>query len=225
MRVFWEVLQPVVRAAVDFVYPPACLVCEQRMDSNHRLVCSTCWAGLPRIGTADETPPEVRPWFELVAVWEYSEAVQEIIHHMKYFGKRALTGPMGEAMAQAIMAAGIRADVIVPVPLHKRRLRERGYNQSLLLSQAMGRVLGLPVAEMLQRIRYTRPQSALGPEERRKNVLGAFKWVGGEDLVGKVVLLVDDVFTTGSTLRVCAEELLGAKSKKIIAVTAAKALA
>jgi ComF family protein len=99
-------------------------------------------------------------------------------------------------------------DVVIPVPLHKQRLKERGFNQSLLLAREVARVFGLEVDyRSLKRIRPTRPQVDLKPDERKKNVKGAFDVKSPERVRGRRVLLVDDVFTTGATVSECARVL------------------
>jgi len=115
------------------------------------------------------------------------------------------------------------ADVIVPVPLHARRLRERGYNQAALLARELGKGVGLPVLEnALIRVRDTSPQVDLGAEERRENVRGAFH-LPDDRLVGKSVLLVDDVYTTGATLEACSLALKQRGVRAAWALTLARA--
>jgi ComF family protein len=109
------------------------------------------------------------------------------------------------------------ADVIVPVPLHTRRLRERGYNQAALLARELGKGVGLPVLEdAVARVRYTSPQVDLNAEERKENVQGAFH-CPTDRVAGKSVLLVDDVYTTGATLEACS---LALKQRGVLTVWA-----
>ena len=111
--------------------------------------------------------------------------------------------------------------VIVPVPLHSRRLRERGFNQSMYLAQALSKITKFPVSNILQRTRYTTPQAQLSAKERTKNIIGAFG-NGKKVLWPKSVILVDDVITTGSTIAECAAILRKNGVRKITAVALAK---
>jgi len=125
------------------------------------------------------------------------------IHRFKYSNMRLLAAPLGQLMSQYLLRNQLPVDVIVPVPLHPHRLRERGYNQAALLAKEMEKALGLPLLEdALVRVRSTIPQVGLSARERRDNVRGAFHWAD-RSLEGQRILLVDDVCTTGATLEAC----------------------
>ncbi len=114
--------------------------------------------------------------------------------------------------------------VFVPVPLHRKRRRERGFNQAEALASALGRLTGRPVEKRaLRRVADIPPQTTMGRAERMANVRGAFRVVRPERIRGRVVVLVDDVFTTGSTLGECARELRGAGAADVRALTVARA--
>ncbi|MFQ5823798.1 MAG: ComF family protein [bacterium] len=231
---FYKSFSPYIEAVLNFIYPPFCIICDVRLDSGSELICEQCWNCLPRINHSIENKlnisnknskiPEVSC---VISVWEYSDEVQKIIHEMKYFKKQSLAGLMGDEMAKLVLADRVysSADLIIPVPLHKTRLRERGFNQSILLSNRIATISKIPVERnVLKRIRYTKPQSKLGAVEREKNVQGAFEVTESNSLIDKQVILVDDVLTTGSTIRACAKVLIQAGVSKILAITAAKAI-
>ncbi|HCA78588.1 MAG TPA: hypothetical protein DEP53_02525, partial [Bacteroidetes bacterium] len=112
-------------------------------------------------------------------------------------------------------------DAVVPVPLHKRKLRERGFNQSLLIARGISGVLGIPVrADLVRRTRWTQTQTALSKEERKQNVEDAFE-CGETNLQGLCVIVVDDVITTGATIEAVARALEASKAKTVIAASAA----
>lgn len=112
-------------------------------------------------------------------------------------------------------------DGIVPVPLHRRRLWERGFNQSFLLARYLSKKFGMPLLGGVERVRPTLPQVGLSYEERGKNLKNAFKVINPRDLVNKEILIVDDVFTSGSTVESLAKTLLKAGSTKVMVLTCA----
>jgi ComF family protein len=114
-------------------------------------------------------------------------------------------------------------DLVVPVPLHSRRLRERGFNQSLLLARQVSKRRSIPLNfTALDRIRQTRPQTRLSGPERHKNVRGAFEVNAPGAVAGRKILLIDDVFTTGATIQECTESLLDAGAKEVHVLTLAR---
>ncbi len=225
----------VLSATLDLLFPRRCVGCEEEGS----FLCGRCEASLPRLappfcrqcaqplassdlcGRCRETP---LPCLEGIrAPYLMEGTVRDCVHRLKYQDFRALGGVLGELLAAYASELSLPASVLVPVPLHPRRLRARGYNQSALLARTMGRQMGLPVAERaLRRSRAAPPQARSSDmEERRRNVEGSFSVRDGS-LAGSHVLLVDDVCTTGSTLSACAAALKAAGVSSVWAVTAAR---
>jgi ComF family protein len=153
--------------------------------------------------------------------------VREAIHALKFRGHRALARPLADLVAEApppgLPVAGV--DLLVPVPLHPQRRAQRGFNQAELLARRLARRWGKPHrADVLARVRLTRPQTELAPEERRANVRGAFLVRRPELVAGRHVLLVDDVLTTGATVEACVLALREAGAGPVGVVTVARAL-
>ena len=216
------------RACLDFVYPPFCFFCDQRLSGEELFICTDCWSNLPVLKSTLAKPENSGKYhfIEALAVWEYGDNVDIIIHHFKYYGKTKIGRVLGRKMGTLAdeIPGYANSDCLIPVPLHRRKYRERGFNQSRILADAVGKVLNIPVlCNVLKRIRYTKPQASLNKTKRAKNVANAFKVVDLKAVSEKQVILIDDVFTTGSTLNVCAKELLQAGAAKVRVLTVARA--
>ncbi len=140
----------------------------------------------------------------LLYVFDYGGVVRKMIHNFKYNDMPYLGAYMAAKMHERLLELRVDFDLITFVPVHENRLRWRGFDQAEMLAGYLSAQTGVPYQKLLSRTRDTVPQFDLGREERKKNVKGAFCAAGPLDLAGKKVLLVDDVCTTGSTLRECA---------------------
>jgi ComF family protein len=150
------------------------------------------------------------------------DVLRDAIHRLKYTGRTALAAPLGGLMAAYWVQHPMPIDVVVPVPLHPTRLRDRGYNQAALLAREMAHRVGLVVDERaLIRRRATAPQVELNAQQRSENVRRAFR-CSGNSLAGKRTLLVDDVCTTGATLEACAMALYEGGARGVRALTLAR---
>jgi ComF family protein len=157
------------------------------------------------------------------AAYFENNPIRPAIHFLKYRNHKAIAAILGQIMVDVCQKYGLEAHMIVPVPLHTARLRERGYNQCELLAREVGTLLNLPVdTNSLQRIRHTKSQMKLGATERHQNVIDAFA-CRDQALLGQTVLLIDDVCTTGSTLDACACALKQAGVISVWGITLAKA--
>jgi ComF family protein len=151
----------------------------------------------------------------------FDEELRQLVHRFKYDGKFQLDQALGKLLLQTLPEASA-FDLMAPVPLHGGRLRERGYNQALLLARVLGRRTGKVVLpRLLRRIRATPPQQGLTAEARRRNLQGAFALTGKLD--GQRVLLVDDVLTTGATVRECGRVLLAGGAAEVQVAVLARA--
>ncbi|MBN1921395.1 MAG: ComF family protein [Anaerolineae bacterium] len=168
-----------------------------------------------------EHPLQVNP---VRSAFLFEEPIRSAIHALKYRGGVQVIDALAEPLKKAWCSLDMTSDLLIPVPLHKRREARRGYNQALVLAHALGAQLNLPTASRaLQRVRDTASQTRLNREARRQNVADAFAVFPGLDLTGLVVTLVDDVATTGATLNACAVVLLEAGAKAVNAFTLARA--
>lgn len=193
---------------LDLLFPPRCPGCRARGF----LVCPRCLdrcRGL-RLDT-DTGAGRAAPNALLTTVrgaYQYDDPLRAAIHTFKYRRRRSMAGPLGELLLEALPEEAFRCDAIMAVPLHPSRLRERGFNQSALLAEALAVLLNKPVLTALERTRATAQQVGKDRRERESNVQGAFAWRGSPPPV--TVMLVDDVLSTGATMRACARALRGA---------------
>ena len=236
---------------MDIIYPPRCHFCmdflrEGGSSENQRVlpVCPACFKGLAEITSPlcklcgrpfqdgidqDHFCEEClrrRPFFDRAgAPYLYEGPMMNAIHQFKYEGKTSLSGSLGPLLAAfAGTWLNLRDGfLIMPVPLHPRRLRERGFNQSLLLARHLASSLDSELDFLsLRRIRYTQPQTGLKSTERRKNVRRAFEVSDPKAVKGQTLILVDDVATTGNTLNESARVLRRAGAEKVYGLVLAR---
>ncbi len=229
------------RSLLDFVFPPHCCVCESYLEEDEHVVCKGCWGGMELIDRgfcrrcgaplAESVSPcqwcQKREFnFSGVRILSiFVGKTQDIIHQFKYSGKKSIGRRLGGMLAELLRDDDrmIKADMIVPVPLHRSRKRERGYNQSQIIAQSLGDALKIEVREdILTRWKWTKVQTKLDPIQRIENVDGAFRVVKAEDLKDKKVVLVDDVLTTGATANSCANTLTEGGAKSVFVAVAAR---
>jgi len=219
---------------LDLLFPPRCIVCRR----PGTWLCEGCLSSLPYIGDpfCQRCGMPLREGRLCVrcrcrplrvegirSVFLFEGPVRVAVHRLKYRGRRSLAEPLGALMADWWAQHPAEIDLVVPVPLHPRRLRQRGYNQAALLAAVLAGRIQQPLAEgVLFRVRYTRPQMELKEVERRRNVRGAFRGRDGT-VRGRRILLVDDVCTTGATLEACADALRKAGAAEVWALTLARA--
>jgi ComF family protein len=169
-----------------------------------------------------------RKYFTMArALGAFEGSLQVAIHRWKYEGKTHLTPFFAEWMAEGLNRywEPHSLDFLIPVPLHAQRLRERGFNQALLLAKELSRRTAIPYFKtILKKKKSTLPQVNLSGVEREKGLRGAFQVVEKEELLGKSVLLVDDVYTTGATVNECSKVLVKGGARKVGVLTLAHAL-
>lgn len=198
----------------DILYPKRCVRCA----SSGSWVCASCLASCVRVDSL--TIGAVPNLTATYAVYAYTDTIRELVHEFKYRGVFSI----GKWMAQQIapLVSQDSYSVIVPVPMHRKRRRYRGYNQSEVIGRYLSNFTSIPMRGVLSRTRITSPQYMLNGEERWRNVQGAF--VANVKLSGDLVLLVDDVLTTGATLSECAKVLLESGAKDVHGAVFARAL-
>lgn len=247
-RTHGSLLSGWLRRGLDLLFPPRCVACSKvgnwlcaTCQSSIELVsppiCSLCGRSLLQSAQADPGAGEFLSTEDLCArcriepiqldgirsVAVHGGALRQAIHHLKYHHRHELAVTLGQMLFIYWKKVDLAAELVVPVPLHANRRKERGYNQAALLARVLTERASLALNEThLIRTRATPPQVGLGARERKTNVQDAFAWAGPRlDSIG--VLLVDDVCTTGATLEACALALRQAGAESVWALTLARA--
>ena len=203
----WEALEA-------FAFPQQCRGCGLQVARGH-LLCAGCWRRVPECGLelcvrclvreADPAGCTRHHGFAARAARLYDERMAAVVHAFKFEGRLDLAPVLAGTMAEVVRAI---PDLVIAVPLHPSRERERGFNHAALLAVELAERIGVPfLVGGLVRVRPTRPQARLAAERRRLNLAGAFRVPTPRALAGRSVLVVDDVVTTGATLEACLEEL------------------
>lgn len=215
-------------AALDLAFPATCSGCRREGEP----LCSGCRpaldarlelpGGVP-IGLPADIPA---PLLQIEWCAPFAGPVRAALHDLKYASERRLAEPLGAAVALRWAKVGVGASLIVPVPVHAERERQRGYDQAALIAAVAGRHLDLPVVRAIERARATTAQFELGRDQRTANVHGAFRLRSGarhaRAIRDRWILLVDDVVTTGSTLAACANILVASGALAVSAITVAR---
>ncbi|MCX7624899.1 MAG: ComF family protein [Candidatus Sumerlaeaceae bacterium] len=229
---------------LDVLFPRICCGCDERILEKGRIVCKDCERAMrplqlplcPRCGEEDSQAaaagkcpscPRGTIYFEAArAATVYEGPALQILERLKYRARSEYAEVIIPFLTRAAKQYydNIKIDSVVPVPLHRTRQRERGYNQSELLARGLGTALAIPVIpNMLRRVRHTPSQTHLDRRERAENVKGAFVAVNPATVGNKVILLIDDVYTTGATLNECARVLRHAGADAIYALSFCRA--
>jgi ComF family protein len=207
---------PRCQGKLNPVYEPLCEKCgipfSTENGSNH--ICGSCLASQP-------------PYAAARAAFSFEGIIKELVYDFKYVKRVQCCRTLGHLVVQQLtpFISDVGPDLLVPVPLHPKRLRQRSFNQALLLGEVLAGKWCLPVDRSnLRRIRWTAPQINLSAAQRARNVQGAFAVTHPDALAGKRVVLVDDVFTTGSTVAECSRALLSGGAGAVFVATAARAV-
>lgn len=217
----------------DFFLPRICPCCKSRLSVSEECICSRCFNNI-KIAEDKLLKVEYERDFKSKSyisdftsafVFEKDKELQTLVHELKY-NKRFLNGVfLGKQIAglRKELIQNWNIDLIIPIPLHKLKLAERGYNQAYYISQGLSKKLNIPLNKtIIKRKKFTKTQTKLTRKEREENLTGAFKLSGRSKILDtKNVLIIDDVITTGATTNECAKVLLSAGVKKVYAASVA----
>ncbi len=228
-----------VKRFLRWLYPPKCAFCDKVVENERFSVCEECLSALPfnhrackECGTPLDTVygdllcpncrKKRRKVKKVYVPLIYKDRVREGILGFKFRGKKGRSVTFAAFIFLKLKEENApRPDLITYMPMHFIRLGQRGYNQAHLLAKALGEMLGVPAVKTLRKIKHTKPQSKMRGRERRYNLDGAIRPYRPENFIGKTVLLIDDVTTTGQSLETCAKALRYAGAKEIYAATVA----
>jgi len=229
-----------VEPVLAVVFPARCAACSEPLAEPGRgSLCEACWRRLPRhsgrpcacgfpVPRAGERCGRCRrglsPLTRGASLGPWEGPLRTAVAELKYRGRRRMAGRLAALLLERPEVSELLVDaLLVPVPLHPRRRAERGYNQAELLARALATRSNAPLAPgLLTRRRDTPRQTGLAAAQRRRNVRGAFVVPRPDRVAGRVLVLVDDVYTTGATLRACAEALRGAGAAEVRVLTLAR---
>lgn len=228
LRVWWHDF-------VNLVFPAYCLGCEQGLESREELICTVCRARLPVTNYHEQPENEVQEKFvgripihsaQAYLYFQKRGLTQRLIHRLKYENYPEIALLLGRWYGGQLCRTPLpqKLDWIAPVPLHPRKQRERGYNQSDGFAEGLSEILEVPwKPDLLRRTAHRKSQTRKGALGRLQNVERLFVASAPQELSGKHVLIVDDVLTTGATLESCAQAALDAGARKVSLATIAYA--
>ena len=234
-----------LKSIIDFIFPPICSICGKPFSAEKEVViCTYCLSQIKYIGNplcskcgkpfysellADHLCGDClagkRYFNRARAMGYYDGILRKAIHLLKYKLKNNLAFSLGNLMADRMQyfLNGVTYHLIIPVPLHTKRLRERGFNQALLLSRLISKKYKIPLDGCtLIRKRQTKPQVGLSEQDRKDNVKGSFLLLKGDKVLDRDILLVDDVYTSGNTVEECSKVLIKAGAHKVDVLTLAR---
>ncbi|MBU1066149.1 ComF family protein [bacterium] len=195
----------------SLLFPAICIVCDQRIDEPNTVVCHNCWSDLKVLSTDIVKMKQIPEQLDtILPVFEFNDTIQKIIHGLKYSGYKSSGVHLGRLMAAQLPQDFLVKDtVLMPVPLHPLKKRERGYNQSMYIARGIAEISGNIIRDnVLNRVKNTVTQTHLDAHERHANMQNAFAVNRSCDLSGIYsIVLIDDVFTTGATMNAAATVL------------------
>lgn len=235
-----KVLNNLVKSFDDTLFPGyRCYICGRESEDLSLHLCERCKKNFPFISgnvcvvcgmpildgnILCDTCKETRYYFdEARASFLYDKFSHALLYKLKYSGAKYIAELFGELIFEVYKSWNIAVDFCIPVPLHYKRERNRGYNQSLLIANRFSELSGVPVRDdLIERVKETRNQTKLSRMERMTNLKGIFEYVSEDKITGKNILIIDDVFTTGATTNEIAKVLRKHRPAKIFVLTAGK---
>jgi competence protein ComFC len=200
---------------LNLIFPPRCEICRK---GSEEALCSECFKQIKFM----------KPHLGIYSVSVYEGPLRTAIHRFKFKKRKNLAEPLGIILVKYLSHSPMldmnELEVIIPVPLHKKRERQRGFNQAKLLAEILGRYYDKPVVSALERVKNTKAQFDLPRDERFNNISGAFKVSDPKSVYNKRILLLDDIYTTGATIAECSKALKIAGARRVEVLTLSRAV-
>lgn len=210
---------------LNLLFPPVCVHCGKRIARQDDFVCQPCLNKIEYLVPVI-TKVEGLSYEYLISIAKYREVIVSIVHNLKFYDFSSISDLIAKLIYERIKKLKLLLDenMIIDVPLHSIRKKERGYNQATLISQKLATLLNCEYrGDIIKRVSNTASQATLKHEDRAKNIKQAFKLKKNINLNNKTIILLDDVFTTGSTVEECCKVLKKTTPKRIIVLTLGKA--
>lgn len=235
IQAFVKLVPSLLRPFVDFIFPAVCLSCFRLLTEREKHICESCWKSIPRISSRHPLFCETKDKLldsqlvdGLISVFLFEKqgVFQNLAHALKYDGFESIGRMLGRELGRAIHSARFPGDILIPIPLHEAKFRERGFNQAEAIARGVSDITGLEVGtDLVFRRIATKTQTKLSVSERRDNMEGAFETARKQRslLWGRACIVIDDVITTGATIVSCAKTLHEAGASRIVAASAALA--
>ncbi len=200
----------VIKGGIELLFPPLCFNCNEKLAGDEKVICTKCWLEIALLPDEILSKKHRGDAIDrLDSLWLFDETFQKIVHLLKYSNCRSIGVQIGRFMGNYLKEkslADFENSVLVPVPLHAVKKRERWYNQAELIARGISEVTGIEVdTKLVRRVKNTATQTKMNREERIENMKNAFAAVGKID--NKTVIIIDDVYTTGTTINSVAEEI------------------
>jgi len=228
-----KIIDEIQKNLLNVIFPICCNGCSNLLLKNEKVICVKCMHNLPFTNHHQIKETEIHKVFYGLIPFEFGASIlyfnkkgitQNLIHNLKYRNREEIGTYLGNLYSNDIrnLESIKNIDCIIPVPLHKKRLQERGYNQVTSFGSAIGKNLNIPVLEdVLKKTKNLKSVTDQSKESRLEHNKNVFSIENYENIEGKHILLIDDVFTTGATIEACAKEILRIKNTKISILTIA----
>jgi ComF family protein len=200
-------LQNIFKGGIELLFPPLCFYCNEKLTDDEKVICKKCWSAIPLLPENILNKKHKGESIDrLDSLWLFDEIFQKVVHLLKYSNCRSIGLQIGHYMGNYLnenQLVDLEKQVLVPVPLHPVKKRERGYNQSQLIAKGISEVTGIEVnTTLVKRVKNTATQTKMNREERIENMKNAFAPSGR--IKNKTVIIIDDVYTTGTTINTVA---------------------
>ena len=215
-----KLLEKAKNIFLNIIFPNICFACKNNLKQNEEVLCRECFQS---IDLNKNLPINIGENIKLFHITSYqNKVIKDLIHKLKFKKLKSTIKPIHQITNAYLKNQNIKANIIIPIPLSRKRFSERGFNQSELIAQTISQILNIPLQKNLIKIKHTTPQSTLTISQRQSNIKNVFKIKNPENLKNKNIILVDDIYTSGATTSEAIKTLNQANPKEITIIVLAK---